>query len=151
MLLTLLTAINNNSRPLFSAVMGDDPKPFVAALEEGQPTRNRLLNAITALLVRNHEIIATVINKSYEQVLALQQSNNVKELGDPDYGTEDESDRVNAARHPAIGLNKSAIFTTVANPMDTETYGSTKHYMFAQRGNSHRWHFGKWDELLQIL
>jgi hypothetical protein len=52
MLLTLVSAINYKGRPLFSATVDGDPEPYIAPLEsEGQPARNRLLNAITALLV----------------------------------------------------------------------------------------------------
>jgi len=65
--------------------------------EEGQSARNRLLNAITALLARNHEVITTVMTESFEQVLALQQPNNPEQRGEPDSGTEDDSDGPNTA------------------------------------------------------
>src|SRR6266545_7822417 len=157
MLLTLVCAINYNGRPLFSATMDGDPRPYVAPLEEeGQP-RNRLLNALTALLVRNHEIITTVMNSSYEQVLALQQSNNSEQQGDPDSGTEDESDRPNAnaaasghAENLSSATSLSASFTTLANPCDRDTYVSSTNYTLMTKGTSHRIHFRKWDKLLQI-
>ena len=149
MLHTLVSAINYNGCPLFSATVDGDPKPFIASLEDGQPIHNRFLNAVTALLVRNHENIATVINGSYEQVLALQQSNNPEQLEDSDSSTEDESD--DTARRPSsLSSNNSTSFTTVANPLHTDTYVSTKNYKLVESGTSHRQHFGKWDELLNI-
>ena len=53
MLHTLVSAINYNGRPLFSAAIDGDPKPFIASLKDGQPIRNRLLNAVTALLANS--------------------------------------------------------------------------------------------------
>ena len=46
---------------VFKPASRADPKPFVAALEKDQPKTNRILNAITTLLVRNHKTIATVV------------------------------------------------------------------------------------------
>jgi len=65
-------------------------------------------------------------------------SNDSKQPGDPDSGTEDELDVANTARHPRnLASNKSAC-------------NSTKNYILGEKGVSHRQHFGKWDELLQI-
>ncbi len=152
MLLTLINAINSGGRPLFA----DDTQKYVPALEENQPTRNRLLNAVTALLVRNHEIVASVVNRSYQHVVAVQQSDNMEEPEDEISGTESEaeSDSGNAdvSSHsvPATS-SQSTRFTAITNPLHTDSYTSTYNYTSVAEGASHQGKFGNWNQLLGIL
>jgi hypothetical protein len=54
MLLTLVTTINNDRR----LTLWDSPRPYRWALEVGLPTRHRVQNAVSILLVRNSEVVA---------------------------------------------------------------------------------------------
>jgi hypothetical protein len=56
MLLTLLTAINNGGYPVFRL----DTPLYRGALEVSQSPSDVVLNAVAAILVRNHEIIAAI-------------------------------------------------------------------------------------------
>jgi hypothetical protein len=88
------------------------------------------------------------MNKSYEQVLALQQSNKSEQPDESD--TEDESDCSSECSRSSA-TSSSASFTAVANPCDQDTYVFSTNYALANKGTSHRIHFGKWDKLLEIL
>jgi hypothetical protein len=56
MLLTLMMAINNGGYPVFKL----DAPAYRGALEISQPASDLVLNAVAAILVRNHEIIAAI-------------------------------------------------------------------------------------------
>ena len=151
MAVTLVSAIiDKDGQPLFA----DNTDTYVTALEENQPTRDRVLNAVTALLVRNHEIVATAVDPSYQQVLAVQQSGNLKQPEDPSPGTEVWSDSDDAGEsHPSDSRTtggRCARFTAVTNPQHKSNFQSTGNYMVAGRGTSHMAKFGNWEQLLNI-
>ena len=59
MLLTLVMAVNNGGNPIFKL----DLQAYRGTLEISQPASNVVLNAVAALLVQNHEIIAVAGQK----------------------------------------------------------------------------------------
>lgn len=157
MLLTLVNAINNNDRPLFKF---EDDKKVVPALEENQPSRKRLLNAVTALLVRNHEVVATVLDRSFQHVVGVQQPNNSEQRdkdSEPATATEHDEDSDSATLDsdqdnevPTSTPKMSARFTVTKNPQHTESYTSTSDYSIANGSTSHKDKFRNWKLLLNI-
>src|ERR1700733_14226309 len=59
MLLTLVTTINSGRR----LTVWDSPGPYRWALEVGLPTRHRVQNAVSILLVRNFEVVAVATRR----------------------------------------------------------------------------------------
>jgi hypothetical protein len=98
MLLTLVTAINY-SQPRFFV----DPSISPGALEESLQPRDRLLNAITILLMRNYEVVATAVNGAYKS-LALRIASFKQ-----DYDTDDESDQQESKSSKSAALPAKAV------------------------------------------
>ena len=149
MLLPVVQAINCGGRPLFADC---DPK-YTAALEEAQLPRDWLLNAITALLVQNHEIVAAVVNQSYKVLAVKQPLNNVsKQGGDTEDGLDSDVSEAHSSNGGSQPPNQKppGIFA-IRNPCNTDTYTFTDNYLLAQKGKSHReTSFGAWKDLFDI-
>jgi hypothetical protein len=127
-LLTLVTAINSGGHPTLAA----STDPYTAPLEEKQPTRNRSLNAVTSLLVRNHKTIATVVNMPH-QILALQQPESME-----------ISEREDESAMDTTNLPVQAIPPSHQDEMNN-------YINFVDKGTSHIGErFGDWDKLLDI-
>jgi len=146
MLLTLVTAINSSGHPTLA--LGTEP--YKAPLEKDQPPHDLSLNAVTTLLVRDNENVATVVNKFY-QVLVLQQPDSPKQDSDTDgeLGSQgdEESSCANGGSEESVGG-----ITTIQNlPEHDQQINITNRYFFVGEGTSHiGTHFGDWDTILNI-
>jgi len=150
MFLTLVCAINSGGSPVLT-VFADALRPYTAALKV-RPVRNRLLNAITALLVRNHEIVATTVDKSYH-ILALQQAQPdiPEQEADPEQeaNTDTEEITLAAARSNEIGKCLPTKIFTIKNPRDDDNF-TFNNYLLRPKGVSHKDHLERWDQLFAI-
>jgi len=154
MLLTLVAAINHGGQPKFSV----EQKSYPGAFEDSLSPRNRLLNALTTLLVRNYEIVATAVNSSYYKVLAIRMmdSESVEQLEDAD--TDDESEYQETAepsKSATIPDSDTAPPGVIAitNPQDGDGYLQEQvgNLCLVEKGASHIGErFGDWDVLLSI-
>jgi len=128
-LLTLVTAISNGGQSRSSVYR----KP--EALEENVQPRDRFLNALTTLLARNYEVIATAGNSS-GKVLAFRLA-----AFEQDYCT--------ALQFPAKAL---ARVVAITNPQDDDDYSFGDNLcLLVEKGTSHIGErFGDWDQLLAI-
>jgi len=152
-LLTLVSAINHNGHPRIS----DKQYTYPGALEESHPPIERILNAVTSLLVRNYDVVATAVSESYYQVLALQQPD--PEEGDAqadleagDHGSEVEFSESDTHESDSESELESPAIVAITNPRDNDHYTSINdNYLLLDSGTSHiREGFGKWDSLLSI-
>jgi hypothetical protein len=145
-------------------------------LEESLQPHDRLLNAITTLLVRNYEVVATAGNGAYKS-LALRIASFKQ-----DYDTDDESDQQESKSSESAALPAKAVadddesdyqetessdslaalqvlakalapsVVAITNPQDDDYYSFGDDLcLLVQKGNSHiRERFGDWDQLLAI-
>jgi hypothetical protein len=144
-------------------------------LEESLQPRDWLLNAITTLLMRNYEVVATAVNGAYKS-LALRIASFKQ-----DYDTDDESDQQESKSSELAALPAKAVadddesdyqetessnssaalllakalapsIVTITNPQDDDYYSFGDDLcLLVQKGNSHIGEcFGDWDQLLAI-
>ena len=135
-LLTLVTAINNSGQPSFSV----GQKRYPGALEETLQIRDRLLNSITTLLVRNHDNIAIAVNNSYKvlafRLVSVEQEDNTEFQESESASTEASVPRVIA----------------ITNPRNDDNYAFVNNlFLLVEKGKSHIGdRFGDWDNFLAI-
>jgi len=65
MLLSLVTAINNKGRSILK-LKELSARSYHSALDKSQPYRDLMLNSITTVLVRNHEVVAAVLKEDLQ-------------------------------------------------------------------------------------
>jgi hypothetical protein len=151
----LVSAINHNGHPRISENQYTYPGP----LEENQPPIKRTLNAVTSLLVRNHDIVTTAVSESYSQVLALHQpeakeGNAQADLESQDHGSEvefSESDTHESESESEFEFSPPAI-VAITNHRNNDHYPSINDkYLLLESGTCHiQDGFGNWDSLLNI-
>jgi len=147
-LLTLVTAISNGGQSRFS--VDRKPEAYPGALEENVQPRERFVHALTTLLARSNEVIATAANSS-GKVLAFRLASF-----EQDYHTDDESDYQetessdSSAALQVLALAPSVV--AITNPQDDDYYSFGDDLcLLVQKGNSHIGErFGDWDQLLAI-
>lgn len=173
-LLTLVTAISNGGQSRFS--VDRKPEAYPGALEENVQPRERFVHALTTLLARSNEVIATAANSS-GKVLAFRLASF-----EQDYHTDDESDYQETESSDSAALPAKAVadddesdyqetessdssaalqvlakalapsFVAITNPQDDDYYSFGDDLcLLVQKGNSHIGErFGDWDQLLAI-
>jgi hypothetical protein len=148
-LLTLVTAISNGGQSRFS--VDRKPEAYPAALEGNVQPRERFVHALTTLLARSNEVIATAANSS-GKVLAFRLASF-----EQDYHTDDESDyqETESSDSAALQVQAKALAPSVAaitNPQDDDYYSFGDDLcLLVEKGNSHIGErFGDWDQLLAI-
>ncbi len=126
-LFTLVSAINHNGYPRIS----EKQYTYPGALEESQPPIKRTLNAVTSLLVRNHNVVATAVSESYYQVLALHQPEGEgdaqADLESQDHGSEvefSESDTHESEFESEFESSHTPAIVAITNPRDNDHYPS---------------------------
>ncbi len=156
-LLTLVSAINHNGHPRIS----ERQDTYPGALEESLPPVKRMLNAVTGLLVRNHDIVATAVSDSYYKVLALQQPTSEKDNGpqadsaheseSEAHESESEAHESESEAHESESEAHTPAIVAITNPRNVDEYSFNNNYLLVEKGESHIGKdFGDWDTLLAI-
>jgi hypothetical protein len=160
MLLTLVTAVNNGGYP---TLHHSDRESARAQQEDvDRRTRNSILNAVAALLVQDHEIIAIASHDSSER---MGQTEDQPEDQQPDEPQQDQGPRVPypATHEEEHSFNVNQLnehflkLTVVANPKNLDDYfdhaNSSDECILAKRGTSFITiaKSGEWDKILSLL